>query len=184
MIPWNDEMNALITEHWKLGYSASQSAAVIAKRYDVKVTRNAIIGKRNRMNLKRLIDPSFYRTGPQRANQLAGRDGVADAKRRLERAEAIAKRKATKAHDAEIKRMRAAVKRAEEQNRHKPAAILTTHNRDLVVGLHRNQCRYLHGVVGSPDSYFCQEVKEDGSSYCSTHRKICTVVVPLKIKVA
>lgn len=184
MIQWSDEMNSLLTDHWRLGYSASQSAALIAKRYDVKVTRNMIIGKRNRMNLKRHIDPSYFRTGSQRANQLAGRDKIADAKRRLERAEAIAKRKATKAHDAEIRRLQAAMRRAEEQNRHKPVAILTTHNRDLIVGLRRNQCRYIHGVVGSPDSYFCQEVKDGDSSYCATHRKICTVLVPLKMKVA
>ena len=182
MIPWNDEMHAMLIDHWKRGYAASQSARIIGETYNHVVSRNAIIGKRSRMGLVRNLDPKLYNT--TKAERIAKQSATYNARKRLKRAEKMAAIKASKAHDAEIKRLREAVKHAQETEKEVPIAVMTTYTRDAVVGLKRNQCRFPIGIVGSPDFHFCHEVKDDGSSYCAHHRSVCCFKVPLKMKVA
>ena len=182
MIPWNDEMHAMLIDHWKRGDAASQSARIIGETYSLVVSRNAIIGKRSRMGLVRHLDHSMYNT--TRAEKIAKQSATYNARKRLKRAEKMAALKASKARDAEIKRLREAVKHAQETEKEVPIAVMTTYTRDAVVGLKRNQCRFPIGIVGSPDFHFCHEVKDDGSSYCAHHRSVCCIKVPLKMKVA
>lgn len=182
MIPWNDEMHAMLIDHWKRGYAASQSARIIGETYNHVVSRNAIIGKRSRMGLVRNLDPKLYNT--TKAERIAKQSATYNARKRLKRAEKMAALKASKARDAEVKRLREAVKHAQETEKEVPIAVMTTYTRDAVVGLKRNQCRFPIGIVGAPDFHFCHEVKDDGSSYCAHHRAICSMKVPLKMKVA
>ena len=184
MIPWDQEMNTMLIDHWKRGYSASQSARIIGETFSHVVSRNAIIGKRSRMGLVRNISKEYFRTSAQRAEELASKNVVENERKRLKRAEKMAALKASKARDAEIKRLREAVKHAQETEKEVPVAVMTTNTRDAVVGLKRNQCRFPIGIVGAPDFHFCHEVKDEGSSYCAHHRAICCIKVPLKMKAA
>ena len=182
MIPWDQEMNTMLIDHWKRGYSASQSARIIGETYGHVVSRNAIIGKRSRMGLVRHLDHAMYNT--TRAEKIAKQSATYNARQRLKRAEKIAALKASKARDAEIKRLREAVKHAQETEKETAIDVLSIYTRDAVVGLKRNQCRFPINIVGAPDFHFCHEVKDDGSSYCAHHRAICCIKVPLKMKAA
>lgn len=182
MIPWDDEMHAMLIDHWKRGYAASQSARIIGETYGHVVSRNAIIGKRSRMGLVRHLDHSMYNT--TKAEKIAKQSATYNARKRLKRAEKMAALKASKAREAEIKRLREAVKYAQETERERAIDVLSIYTRDAVVGLKRNQCRFPIGIVGLPDFHFCHEVKDEGSSYCAHHRAICSIKVPLKMKVA
>lgn len=182
MIPWDDEMHAMLIDHWKRGYAASQSARIIGETYGHVVSRNAIIGKRSRMGLVRHLDHSMYNT--TKAEKIAKQSATYNARKRLKRAEKMAALKASKAHDAEIKRLREAVKHAQETEKEVPIAVMTTYTRDAIMALKSNSCRYPIGGVGADDFHFCCEPQDAGSPYCAKHRAICTVFVPLKMKVA
>lgn len=171
---WPEDMTDMMKKHWETGLSASQSAAIINAKFGTRQTRNSIIGKRHRMGLKRDADLRWF----NRPKKI-----VTDATARLKRAERLAAMKATKERDAEIARLKQAARSEMEMQKLRPIELLSVHTRDAVLGLKRNSCRFPVGVVGAPDFHFCCLPQVEGSSYCADHRAICTVVVPLKMKV-
>jgi len=55
---WNDEMKAKLTELWPK-FSGSQIACKLGELFDVCLSRNAVIGKANRMELEKKRLPAF-----------------------------------------------------------------------------------------------------------------------------
>jgi len=179
---WDSAHLDLLETHFNDGLSASESAKKLNAFFGVNLTRNAIIGKRHRLGLVRSISPAHYKTKTQRAHDLAEENAVNAAKKRLKRAEKLASQKSNNARQKEINSLKEAVRQAMETEKEEPIALLSTYTRDAVYGLKFRDCRFPIGIVGAEDFHFCCEPQDAGSSYCKTHRAICTV--PLKVKVA
>jgi len=183
MNTWTQDQLEMLEAHFKDGLSCTESARLINRQFSLSLSRNSVIGKRHRMGMVRDISYSHFKTNVQRAHELAAKNAVYNATRRLKRAERMAKQKATKERQKEINGLKEAVRNAMETEKEQPIALLSTYTRDAVDGLRRGDCRFPIGVVGAPDFHFCCEPQDEGSSYCKTHRAICTVYVPLKMKV-
>jgi GcrA cell cycle regulator len=181
---WTQDQLEMLEAHFKDGLSCSESARLINRQFSLSLSRNSVIGKRHRMGMVRDISYSHFKTNVQRAHDLASKNAVYNATRRLKRAEKMAQQKASKERKREIAGLKEAVRNAMEIEKEQPIALLSPYTRDAVAGLKRGDCRFPIGVVGSPDFHFCCEPQDEGSSYCKTHRAICTVKVPLKMKVA
>lgn len=184
MNTWTQDQLEMLEAHFKEGLSCTESARLINRQFSLSLSRNSVIGKRHRMGMVRDISYSHFKTNIQRAHELAAKNAVYNATRRLKRAERMAKQKATKERQKEINGLKEAIRNAMEAEKEQPIALLSTYTRAAVDGLKRGDCRFPIGVVGSPDFRFCCEPQDEGSSYCKTHRAICTVYVPLKVKVA
>ena len=179
--PWQQEATDLLIEHYKTGVTASASARIINAKFGTRYTRNAIIGKRDR-------------TGLSRANPIQSqmmRDPLAkaalDAHRRRKRAERIARleqAEQSRQRKQEIQRLREAEAYATKMDAIAPVKPLAKSTVDAIMSLNFRSCRYPIGGVGADDFHFCCEPQDPGSSYCAKHRAICTVFVPLKMKVA
>lgn len=180
---WTPEQIELMTAHYKEGLSASVSAKIISKHFKISITRNAVIGIRHRLGLVRNISYSHFKTNVQRAIDLASINAATEAKRRLERAERLAKQKKNKEREKEIRSLKLAVREAMRVELESKIEPLSVHTRDAVLSLKRNSCRFPHGIVGSPEFHFCGKPQVEGSSYCEEHKAVCTIVVPLKMKV-
>ena len=179
-ILWAQETTDLLIEHYKTGVTASASARIINAKFGTNYTRNAVIGRRDRVGL----------SGANRIQSRPARDPLVkaaiDAERRRKRAERIAK---LEREQQSLKRKKeiAALKQAEAYAAKldaiapiRPYAKSTT---DAILSLGFKSCRYPIGAVGADDFKFCGEPQSEGSSYCAHHRAICTVYVPLKMKV-
>ncbi len=54
LVTWTNKRNDRLKELWESGkYTASQTAEILAVEFECKVTRNVVIGKVNRMKLKK-----------------------------------------------------------------------------------------------------------------------------------
>ncbi|MCA3080563.1 MAG: hypothetical protein ING71_17445 [Rhodocyclaceae bacterium] len=180
---WTPEQIELMTAHYKEGISASVSAGIISKRFEISLTRNAVIGIRHRLGLVRNISYTHFKTNVHRAIDLASINAATEAKRRLERAERLAKQKSNKERQEEIRSLKLAVREAMRVDRESKIEPLSVHTRDAVLGLKRNSCKFPIGVVGAPDFHFCGKPQSKDSSYCADHKSVCTVYVPMKMKV-
>lgn len=178
---WTQEATDLLIEHYKTGITASASAKMINAKFGTKYTRNAIIGKRDRVGLGR-------------ANRVAShvvRDptviAALDAARRRKRAERIAKlerEEASRQRQKEIAALKLAEAYAAKLDAIAPIRPHAKSTADAIMSLGFNSCRYPVGAVGADDFHFCCKPRDEGSSYCADHRAICTIKVPLKMKVA
>jgi GcrA cell cycle regulator len=181
---WDKAHLEMLEIHWNDGLSASESAKLINIHFTLTLTRNAVIGKRHRLGMVREISYMHYKTSTQRAQDMAEQNAVNNAKKRLKRAEKLAAQKSSLARQSEIISLKEAVRLAMETEKEQPIAALSTHTRDAVMALKANSCRFPIGIVGAEDFHFCCQPQDAGSSYCAKHRAICTVYVPLKMKVA
>lgn len=66
-INWHDELVSRLTEHFKDGWSASQSSAKLSDEFGIDITRNMVIAKRHRMGMN--TDPTTTRINSRRANK-------------------------------------------------------------------------------------------------------------------
>ncbi|MFN8996688.1 MAG: GcrA family cell cycle regulator [Pseudomonadota bacterium] len=178
---WQQEATDLLIEHYKTGVTASASAKIINAKFGTQYTRNAIIGKRDRVGLGR--------ANPIQSHMM--RDPLAkaalDAARRRKRAERLAKlelAEQSRQRKQEIQRLREAEAHAAKIEAVAPVKSFAKSTVDAIMSLNFRSCRYPIGGVGADDFHFCCEPQDEGSSYCKTHRAICTVKVPLKMKVA
>ena len=178
-ILWAQETTDLLIEHYKTGVTASASARIINAKFGTQYTRNAVIGRRDRVGL----------SGANQIQSRPARDPLVkaaiDAERRRKRAERIAK---LEREQQSLKRRKeiAALKQAEAYAAKldaiapiQPYAKSTT---DAILSLGFKSCRYPIGAVGADDFHFCCQPRDEGSSYCADHRAICTVKMPLKMK--
>lgn len=178
-ILWQQEATDLLIEHYKMGVTASASAKIINAKFGKQYTRNAIIGKRDRVGLGR--------ANPIQSQMM--RDPLAkaalDAARRRKRAERIAQlelaeqsRKRQREIDA-LKQAEAYAAKLDAIAPIKPGAKSTS---DAIMSLGFRSCRYPVGAVGADDFHFCCKPRDEDSSYCADHRAICMVKVALKPK--
>ena len=170
---WPVEQEQMLLEHWNLGWTSTQSAAVLAKTFGGTWTRNTVVGKRDRMGLKR-NNPNVFRGSAFRRAQ----PNSDSAKKRLARAERLAAQKQSRERQKEIKRLHEIVSAHLDAEKRRPIVAHTTQTRDAIMALKSNSCRYPIGAVGDADFWFCCEDQDAGSSYCAKHRAICTVVLP------
>lgn len=70
-INWTDEIIEKLTEHFKDGLTASQSASRLAAEFGIEFTRNMVIGKRIRWGMR--TDPVTARVNNKRAAKKAAR---------------------------------------------------------------------------------------------------------------
>jgi GcrA cell cycle regulator len=180
-ILWAQEATDMLIEHYKTGVTASASARMINAKFGTQYTRNAIIGKRDRVGLSR--------TNPIQSH--LSRDPLVkaaiDAKRRRKRAERIAKlemEEKSRQRQKEIAALKQAEAYAAKLDAIAPIRPYAKSTVDAIMSLAFKSCRYPIGAVGADDFHFCCEPRDEGSSYCANHRAICTVKVPLKMKVA
>ena len=178
---WQQEATDLLIEHYKTGVTASASAKLINAKFGTQYTRNAVIGKRDRVGLGR--------ANPFQSHMV--RDPLAkaalDAERRRKRAERLAKlelAEQSRKRQLEIKRLREAEAYAAKMEAVAPVKAFAKSTTEAILSLKFKSCRYPIGGVGADDFHFCCEPQDEGSSYCAKHRAICTVKVPLKLKVA
>jgi hypothetical protein len=151
-ILWAQETTDLLIEHYKTGVTASASAAIINAKFGTKYTRNAIIGKRDRVGLSR-ANPI--------QSQMA-RDPLAkaaiDAAKRRKRAERIAR---LEREQQSLKRKKeiAALKQAEAYaakiDALAPIQPFAKSTVDAIMSLGFKSCRYPIGAVGADDFKFC-----------------------------
>jgi GcrA cell cycle regulator len=179
-ILWAQETTDLLIEHYKTGVTASASARIINAKFGTHYTRNAIIGKRDRVGLSR--------DNPIQNQQRCPLVKAAiDAKRRRKRAERIAKlelEEQSRKRKREIAALKLAEAYAAKLDALAPIRPHAKSTADAILSLGFNSCRYPVGAVGADDFHFCCKPRDEGSSYCADHRAICTVYVPLKMKVA
>jgi GcrA cell cycle regulator len=181
---WDKAHLEMLEIHFTDGLSASESAKLINVHFSLSLTRNAVIGKRHRLGMVRKISYMHYKTSAQRAHDLAEQNAVNNAKKRLKRAEKLAAQKSSLARQNEIISLKEAVRLAMETEKEQPIAALSTHTRDAVMALKANSCRFPIGIVGAEDFHFCCQPQDAGSPYCKTHRLICTVVLPVRARMA
>lgn len=177
---WSQEATDLLIIHYNTGVTASASAKIINTTFGTQYTRNAIIGKRDRIGLGRAnkFQTHLTRDPLQKA--------ALDAQRRRKRAERIAqleKAEQSRRRRQEIQRLREAEAHAARLDAIAPTKPYAQSTTDAIMSLKFRSCRYPIGAIGSDDFHFCCEPQSDGSSYCAKHRAICTVFVPLKMKV-
>ena len=178
-ILWAQEATDMLIEHYKTGVTASASARIINAKFGTQYTRNAVIGRRDRVGL----------SGANRIQSRPARDplikAAIDAERRRKRAERIAK---LEREQQSLKRKKeiAALKQAEayaaKLDAIAPIRPYAKSTADAIMSLAFKSCRYPIGAVGADDFHFCCQPRDEGSSYCTDHRAICTVKVPLQVK--
>lgn len=178
---WAQEATDLLIEHYKTGVTASASAKIINAKFSTQYTRNAIIGKRDRVGLSRAnpIQSQIKRDPLAKA--------ALDAHRRRKRAERIARlerAEQSRQRQQEIRRLREAEAHAAKMDAVAPVKPFAKSTVDAIMSLNFRSCRYPVGAVGADDFHFCCEPQDEGSSYCATHRAICCIKVPLKMKAA
>jgi GcrA cell cycle regulator len=180
-ILWAQEATDLLIEHYKTGVTASASAKMINAKFGTRYTRNAIIGKRDRVGLSR-TNPIQSQTA---RNPLV--KAAIDAAKRRKRAERIAKlerEEQSRQRQKEIAALKLAEAYAAKLDALAPIRPHAKSTADAILSLGFGSCRYPVGAVGADDFHFCCKPRDEGSSYCAHHRAICTVYVPLKVKVA
>jgi GcrA cell cycle regulator len=173
---WSAECTELLIKHFHDGVSTRDSALLIYNATGVKFTKNAVIGRRNRVGL--------CRNTKERSTILAPRTIARQRAKEAEREAGLLKREQLERHkkdkaEAEVELL--ARKSTEAGTQASLRHCYTTYTRDAVLGLQANSCRYPIGEVGHEDFHFCCEPKDDDSSYCTKHRALCTVFVPIKI---
>jgi hypothetical protein len=62
---WTDQMAAHAVEVYREGASASETAREVFQRFNVRFSRNAIIGKMHRMGVTRSVEVARHRTHPK-----------------------------------------------------------------------------------------------------------------------
>lgn len=177
--PWVQEATDLLIEHYNTGATASASAKMINAKFGTQYTRNAVIGKRDRVGLGRANPIQSHVT----------RDPLAiaalDAARRRKRAERIAQLKLaeqSRKRQLEIQALKRAEAYAAKLDAIAPVKPGAKSTSDAIMSLGFNSCRYPVGAVGADDFHFCCKPRDEDSSYCADHRAICTVRIPLKPK--
>jgi GcrA cell cycle regulator len=176
MKQWNDDCTQLLIQHHKDGVSARESALEIHRKTGVKLSRNAILGRRNRLGLCRSRSDIKSLLAPQNLNSIIANERAREAAKLAK----LAQLDRRKAFEVQAAAERAAARLAKIHEA-APSKLCTTRTRDAVLALTANSCRYPIGTVGAEDFSFCCEEKDEGSPYCGKHRALCTIRIAVKV---
>lgn len=157
MVDWTDERTALLTKLWSDGFSGAE----IADEIGDGTTRNAVIGKVNRLGLAKRHDG----IGPRQ--YVGGRPR---------------KKKSPAPQFKHVKRLRRSnsftthLRVVETITSEPPICRLDPDDipieqRKQLLDLGANDCRWPYGDVGTPDFFFCGGPKQQGCSYCAGHQR-------------
>lgn len=151
----------------EIGESASVIAAKITYAFGVKVSRNAVISKSHRMGFDRGPEFSAANAAAQAAN-MAHRAQLAReaAARRAER-ERQRKAAAEAAKAAKVVAFNPSTIKPPTPLRTEPMVYDAT-NSVALMDLQNHHCRWPYGQGEA--IRFCGARKDEGSSYCQTHR--------------
>jgi len=139
---WTKERVELLTGYLQAGYTCMQIARQIG------VTRNAVIGKLNRLGLSRPARPTARTEAAENP--------------RVPRPRAITQRQILRAVHAETPRVVAAV----------PAPTVVSIERCTLLELDRGKCRWPVSEPDAKDFLFCGNAVVAGLSYCSGHARM------------
>ena len=143
---WDDAAKKKLAKFWASGLSCSQ----IAK--EMGVTRNAIIGKANRMKLpSRKVEKSLINNLGYKIVRKAIEDHLYKSKYTAK----LLKTFKTK------------------RNEPKQIVLVFRTTSDAVMALKDDLCKYPHGEPGKPNFRFCLKPVNGKSVYCSEHQGSC-----------
>jgi GcrA cell cycle regulator len=195
---WTPEETEALTDHFKTGLSALDSAKALSKQFGHGFTKNMVIGRRRRLGLvygasapevarinsaralglKEVQDAAYAKQKALEAHRASKREQV--EKERLERDRKRRERAAALAPKIEHARklanaLRSNVPAVVYGRRAGKTQTLSLTTKSAVMGLQAHHCKYPVGDIGEPSFKFCCEPRQVGSPYCAHHRSICTV---------
>jgi len=153
-LQWQDKHDAFILECRLDGLSAAQTAERLNEAHGTYVTRNAIIGRWNRLNAPPLVKPSKPAT--------------------------VAKPKVRKSRAANQPRppVPLRVYHLAQPSRAKLVGVIAVKDElrktaVTLMELKHSHCRYLLDTDEGEDRLYCGDVALDGGSYCQDHHRLC-----------
>ena len=177
---WSDEESEVLTDHFKNGLSAQESAKALSRLFKKPFTKNGVIGRRHRL---RLVHGVYFK-------DIAKANAARAEARRQAQDEKAQKRAALEAHKAQkraetARTVAARAEKTKQQAETKPKAQIIVHDvagdmsdtKDAIMSLQPHHCRYPFGQAGKRGFRFCCEPKQESSSYCAAHRALCTVKI-------
>lgn len=159
-VDWNEDNVAVL----KAGYAENLSCREIAAKLGAGVTRNAVIGKLHRMNMRRFTTPNAR--------------GIPHVRKTTPSASTLILR--TPEMIEACKKQVAGMKAARERRAAPPAIVkipepVALESTITLLKLFNGMCKYIIG----PDSY-CGHAQRPKSSYCPHHHQI-THDVPARV---
>ena len=139
--PWTPEITAALREKWDYGKSCTIIAKELNGEFDLRLTRNAVIGKVDRINL------------PKRASSIKAVIARVGRKRHEPRPVKVKPPRLPSYYQA------AAIFDSE----------IPQEQRKTILQLNEHDCRWPVGEVGSPDFFFCGGQAEEDRPYCAGH---------------
>jgi len=180
MLKWTDAQTEALKAHFMEGLSTRESADALAEEFGGRWTKNMIIGRRHRLKL------SFAEAHGDLAKAIARRNalkkqaqaGLREQKRALQE---YRRARSEKAKETTMERARLRAEAMIEENKWmKPIVSCSDSTKQAVLSLKANDCRFPIGAVGDEDFHFCGAPQQPGSSYCTKHHQLCSVVVPIR----
>ena len=174
----------------KQGLSCSHIARALSSKFNVDVTRNAVIGKLSRMGIPTLFSTGFRSLNGKLAtrkrdrvdgvkNMFGGLRKVRGGKSQTERIKEKVIQGLSPAEigqDLGIDHVRGTVYRLNiGAERHDPDLDVAA---KPLLKLDAGDCRWPVGHVGEPKFGFCARPKQPGSSYCAGHLKRSLAPLP------
>ena len=160
---WNDERTKLLKSLWAGGESAAEIAVKLNQRFGVEFTRNAVLGKVDRLNL-----PARLR------------------RRRSSVAKAISRKRAVKpASPIPTQGNPAFRSLTSEPYTPGPELVIPLAERKSLMDLERKDCRWPIGDPQSayPEFHFCGREKIPGLPYCEPHARRAFTPAPIRRQV-
>lgn len=157
---WDDVIDAELISAWNDGLAATAIAERLARRYGVRVTRSAVIGRIHRLRIAgKAVRRSDAHAGLSKAQRLEMLRLKAELKAEKARAQRLAA-----SIEAASKRIPGA--HIEDPTPTPPpgAAVGVVDAVMAVTG-----CRWPHGDPRHPDFHFCDAPRVFGTSYCEPH---------------
>ncbi len=156
--PWTDERVDILKKLWAEGLSASQIAGRLGG-----VTRNAVIGKADRLGLSGRATTSRLKSGcpPKRnVDRFPKEAPVASARKRAKTLSNVGFLELGSAHSI-----------GPEPFTPKEDLVIPEAERKSIQSLEENHCRWPIGDPQADDFHFCGKTKVPGLPYCDFHCK-------------
>lgn len=154
--PWTDKVVADLRDMWSANVTAEQIAHRLNDKYGEHFTRNAVLGKADRLKLSRRKD---IESGHSLASQIA--------------TEAALLRKIATTRDTMLKGLHTRDRRAAEVE-----AFVRARDQSLqctgvtIIDLKDGVCCWPKGDPLTPEFRYCGAAAQQGGPYCKAHREI------------
>jgi len=157
---WDDVIDAELISAWNDGLAATAIAERLARRYGVRVTRSAVIGRIHRLRISgKQVRRADAHAGLSKAQRLEMRRIKTQQKAEKARAERLAE---------ELRRASDGGTGATVDDP-TPTPPLGAALGAAAAVLAVTGCRWPHGDPRHPDFHFCDAPRVFGTSYCEAH---------------